>query len=274
MTRRPEQQDPPRGSTRREFIKTAALVAGAAGTFAVPIRTRAQDKGMLKEGSAKGLALSAAGYRLRRLEALFDGRVKIEGCDARFEEMSIGNMNTHVFSGPQTLGVTEIGLHPFMLAYANADFRAYTLLPIFPLRVFRHKSVFIRTDRGIEKPEDLKGKTIATPGYSSTSLTWIRGIFPEEYGVSPQDIQWISSSKDSSAKLAGTASKQEQIMPEEVSIKTGPEGKDESSMLFFTPPSRERMLRVTRTWRDSFPTIAQSNEPIFPRPASSRSCTL
>jgi len=50
-------------------------------------------------------------------------------------------MNTDVFSGAQTYDVTEIGLHPFMLAYANNHFRDYTLLPIFPLRLFRHKSI-------------------------------------------------------------------------------------------------------------------------------------
>ena len=140
-------------------------------------------------------------------------------------------MNTDVFSGPQTRDVTEIGLHPYMLAYANDGFRDYSLLPIFPLRVFRHKSVFIRTDRGITKPEDLRGKTIATPGYSSSSLTWIRGIFQEEYGVTPQDINWITSSKDSSAKVAGKASKQENVLPSGVSITPGPAGKDESDLL-------------------------------------------
>jgi len=31
--------------------------------------------------------------------------------------INIGYINTRVFSGPQTLGVTEMGLHPFMLAY-------------------------------------------------------------------------------------------------------------------------------------------------------------
>ena len=104
---------------------------------------------------SKQLSIKAAGYKFERSRALFDGRVKIEGCDTHFEEMGIGDMNTHVLSGPQTLDVTEIGLHPFMLAFANNDFRAYTLLPVFPLRLFRHKSVFIRTDRGIEKPGDL-----------------------------------------------------------------------------------------------------------------------
>jgi 4,5-dihydroxyphthalate decarboxylase len=118
-----------------------------------------------------------------------------------------------------------------MLAYANDGFRDYTLLPIFPLRLFRHRSVFIRTDRGINKPEDLKGKTIATPGYSTSSLTWIRGIFQEEYGIKPEDIQWIATSKDSSANVGGKGSKQENLLPEGISIKPGPAGKDESDLI-------------------------------------------
>ena len=77
------------------------------------------------------------------------------------------------------------------MAYANDGFRDYTLLPIFPLRTFRHKSIFIRTDRKIKRPEDLKDKSIATPGYSSTSLTWIRGILQDEYGIKPEDVKWV-----------------------------------------------------------------------------------
>jgi len=140
-------------------------------------------------------------------------------------------MNTNVFNGPQSYDVTEIGLHPFMLAYANDNFRDYTLLPIFPLRTYRHKSVFIRNDRGIKKPEDLRGKTIATPGYSSSSLTWIRGLFQDEYNVKPEDVQWIISNKDSSADVSGKVSKQEQVLPKGLNIKIGPAGKDESDLL-------------------------------------------
>ncbi len=91
--------------------------------------------------------------------------------------------------------------------------------------------MFIRNDRGITKPEDLRGRKIATPGYSSTSLTWIRGIMQHEYGVKPEEIQWIVSSKDSSAKASGGASKLENILPKGISIRTGPKGKDESDLL-------------------------------------------
>ena len=212
--------------SRREFIKTTAITVGAAGVLSVcgQVPAQAADK-------PKGLPLSMAGYKFDRTKALIDGRIKIEGCDIQFQESGIGDINTNLFSGPQTFEVTEIGLHPFMLAYANEGFRDYSLLPIFPLRLFRHKSVFIRTDRNIKKPEDLRGKKIATAGYSSTSLTWIRGIFQEEYGIKPEDMQWVVSQKDSSAKDAGKVSKQENIFPEGVPISMGPEGKDESDLL-------------------------------------------
>jgi 4,5-dihydroxyphthalate decarboxylase len=212
--------------SRRQFIKAAAITVGAATVLSsTSVRqTHAANK-------SKGLSLSMAGYRFDRTKALIDGDVQIEGCDIQFQESGVGDINTNVFSGPQTLDVTEIGLHPFMLSYANDGFRDYVLLPIFPLRLFRHKSIFIRTDRNIKTPMDLRGKTIATAGYSSTSLTWIRGFLHDEYNVQAEDIQWVVSAKDSSAKDAGKVSKQENTFPKGVSIKMGPPGKDESDLL-------------------------------------------
>ncbi len=229
-----EEEEAHQDCSRREFINTAALLLGGAGALSACGQDSAPDTGLSNEpneGASEGLSLTASGYKFKRFAALFDGRVEIEGCETRFEAGKIGDMNTHIFSGPGTVDLTEIGLVPFMLAYANDGFRDYTLLPVFPLRLFRHKSVFIRTDRGIEKPEDLRGKTIATPGYSSTSLTWIRGLFQEEYGVTPQDVDWIVAAKDSSANLSGAASKQESMIPEGISISTGTPGKDESDLL-------------------------------------------
>lgn len=212
--------------SRRKFIQATALTAVAVSglsTFKVP-SVQASSK-------SQSPVLQMSGYKFDRTKALADGKVRVEGYDVNFKEAGIGDLNTHVFSGPQTLDVTEIGLHPYMLAFANENFRDYMLLPIFPLRLFRHKSVFIRNDRGIEKPQDLKGKKIATAGYSSTSLTWIRGIFQDEYGLRPEDMQWVISRKDSSAKEAGKVSKQENIFPESIPVIMGPEGEDESDLL-------------------------------------------
>jgi len=220
-------------TSRRDFIKTATVAAGAAGALGAcgkAAMSPSADQGGSPGQEARGLPLTVAGYRYDRIDALISGRVPIEGCDVTFEESSIGDLNTHVFSGPQTIEVPEIGLHPYMLAYANDGFRDYSLLPVFPLRLLRHKSVFIRTDRGINGPEDLRGKVIATPGYSSTSLTWIRGVFEHEYGIAPEDVEWIISSKASDPR-SGKTSKQENILPEGVPIRSGSAGVDESDLL-------------------------------------------
>ena len=117
--------------SRRDFIKVAGL-AGAATSLMVSGGVGAKESSMSK-GSAKRLPLKVTGYNFDRLAALAQGKVEIEGCDTQFTLGKIGDMNTDVLDGAQTFDVSEIGLHPFMLAYANDHFRDYTLLPVFPI---------------------------------------------------------------------------------------------------------------------------------------------
>jgi 4,5-dihydroxyphthalate decarboxylase len=216
--------------TRRDFLRFGALAGAALATGTA--LGQGKTSATAGSGAAAGaLKIRISGYPLDHVRALADGRVQVHDCDATFEPGKIGDLNTHVFSGPRTLDVTEIGLSPFMLAYANEGFRAYSLIPVFPIRLFRHKSVFIHADRGIERPQDLKGRRIGTPGYSSMSLTWIRGFMQHEYGVEPQDVEWVVSAEDSSAKDAGKVSAQESVLPEGISVSVGPAGKDESDLL-------------------------------------------
>ena len=84
------------------------------------------------------LEVTVAGHPFDRVEGL-GTKVPIEGCDVRFEKAPIGDMNSHVFSGPRTREIIEIGLAPSLLAYANDDFRAYALIPVFPLRLPRNR---------------------------------------------------------------------------------------------------------------------------------------
>jgi 4,5-dihydroxyphthalate decarboxylase len=214
--------------SRRNFLKSSAIAVTGSSTILSSELLFSSNTGVAESTS---LPLKVAGYDYPRVSALANGKVKIPGSEAQFTVGKIGTMNTDVLVGPQTYDISEVGLHPFMLAYANDDFRDYSLLPIFPLRVFRHKSIFIRKDRGIEKPEDLRGKTIATPGFSSTSLTWIRGVLQDEYGVSPNDIEWVLSGKDSGKNLSGSVSGYETLVPEGLNVKIGNPDKDESDLL-------------------------------------------
>jgi len=235
--------------SRRDFLATAAAVGllsltGATKTWAEVSKTNK-------------LELSMAGYDYDRVKALMDGSVEIENCDTSFEVSSVGEMNTHIFTGPQTRAVTEVGLHPFMLAYDNDGFKDYTLIPVFPLRTFRHKSIYIRTDRGIKKPEDLRGKRIATPGYSSSSLVWIRGIVQDEYGLTPKDVHWVIAAKDSAGKVSGGPSKQENVVPKGLSTSIGPAGKDESDLLESGEVDALFHAAVPRAFTEGHPKVAR-----------------
>lgn len=97
-----------KGISRRDFIKSTT-VATLALTGGTTLRSGTVQAGGKSPSASGKLALKVAGYKLDRVDALIDGRVQIEGCDMQFEAASIGDINTNVFSGPQSYDVTEIG---------------------------------------------------------------------------------------------------------------------------------------------------------------------
>ena len=227
-------------SSRRKFIQGAGMV-GLATAMSGPLAFAGANarEGQSTDPTVKrvtgpfgeGLSITMAGYDYNRVKALVDGRVTVKGCKSRYEVTSIGPLNNHAFFGPQSRDVTEIGLIPYILAYANDDFRDYTLLPIPVLRTFRHKSIWVRTDSGIKSPADLRGRSVATVGYSSSGLTHVRGMLQDEYGVKPEEINWIAVGKDSGANLTGGVSAWEKVRPNGVTITDAPAGVDESDLL-------------------------------------------
>ena len=171
-----------------------------------------------------------AGYAYDRVRAIQDGRLSLDGFDVRFHAEDIYSLNKQLFGPKRTYEVSETGLIPYVTRYANEDFRAYTLIPVFISRTFRHRNIFVRTDSGIEKPEDLRGKRVGTPGYGMSSHTWIRGFLQDVYGVKPDDMQWIETTKSSDGgKLNSGFGKY--FLPKDFPLKKGPEGVDESEML-------------------------------------------
>jgi 4,5-dihydroxyphthalate decarboxylase len=108
--------------TRRDFLKLGTLAGiglvtdSASGADPAPRAPGSQDNDLLD--------LQVSGYAFEHVRPLIDGEVQIAGCKTTFRPGKIGDLNTHVFSGPRSLDVTEIGLSPFMLAYANDGFRA------------------------------------------------------------------------------------------------------------------------------------------------------
>ena len=85
--------------------------------------------------------------------------------------------------------VSEMSLSSLLIALAHGDTR-WTALPIFTSRQFFHTGIWIRTDRGIDSPADLRGKRVGVPEYQQTAALWARAALEHEFGVRPTEIEW------------------------------------------------------------------------------------
>lgn len=180
--------------------------------------------------SDRGLSLKIAGYDYDRVRAIMDGQVTAEGADVSFNVEDIYALSSYAFGPEKKYEVTEIGLIPYITKYINEGFRDYTLIPVFILRLFRHRNVFVHADSGIEKPEDLRGKRVGTPGYGMSANTWIRGFLLDEYGVKADDMQWIETTKSSDGGATNTVLGK-YYFADDFPLVKGPPDVDESELL-------------------------------------------
>jgi len=210
-------------SNRRDSMKSAfaGMAAGLAGL---------SNHATANAADSDKPQASVAGYAYDRVRAIQDGRLGLDGFDVSFHPEDIYSLNKHVFGPTRKYEISEVGLIPYLTRYANEDFRAYTLIPVFISRIFRHRNIFVRTDRGIDKPEDLRGKRVATPGYGMSANTWIRGFLQDEHGVQPADIQWVETTKSSDGGDLNAAFGK-YFLPEDFPLTKGPVGVDESEMI-------------------------------------------
>jgi 4,5-dihydroxyphthalate decarboxylase len=133
-----------------------------------------------------GLSLAVCDYD--RTKALIDGRVRVEGCDINPFIIEPEEAFHRAFRD-QDFDISEISISSHTMTTARGE-NPYVAIPAFVSRVFRHSGLYIRTDRGINGPADLAGKTIGVPEYQITANVWVRGILKDEYGVDPASIRW------------------------------------------------------------------------------------
>jgi 4,5-dihydroxyphthalate decarboxylase len=225
--------------------------------------------GCNKDQQEETLSIKIGGYDYDRVRAIMDGNISIADADVDFEVSNIYTLNRLAFGSEQTYEVTEFGLIPFITRYVNEDFRGYSLIPVFISREFRHKNVYVHVDSGIERPEDLVGKRVGTPGYGMSSHTWIRGFLLDEYGVKAEDLHWIETTKssDGGALNSGFSS---YFFGDDFPLTKGPEGVDESELLLsgqcdalVTAITPKAFIDGDPRIRQLFPNVKETEEAYF-----------
>lgn len=135
------------------------------------------------------LPITIATWDYDRVRALADGRVRVEGCDINYITLPLEEILERAFFHHE-FDVAEIGFSPYLIALSRGV-APYWAIPAFLSRMFRHSAVYIRGDRGIASPADLKGRRVGVPEYQMSAALWVRGLLQDEFGVSATDINWV-----------------------------------------------------------------------------------
>jgi 4,5-dihydroxyphthalate decarboxylase len=171
------------------------------------------------------LQLSLAVCDYDRTRAIFDGRAEIEGCDITAVALEPEESFHRAFKFNE-FDITELSMSSY-LATASRGEAHYLAVPAFVSRLFRHSGIYVRTDRGIKTPKDLKGRTIGVPEYQMTANVWIRGMLEDEYGVKPSDLKW----RRGGLEQAGREERTRMKLPADIDYGAVPNDRTLSDML-------------------------------------------
>jgi len=170
-----------------------------------------------------GLSIAIGNYD--RVRPMLDGAVPIDGVEPNFMLLGPEEIFFRAFRGAE-FDVCELSLSSFAVKTAAGD-NPYIGVPVFPSRAFRHNAIYVRTDRGISKPADLKGRRIGTPEYQLTACVWARIVLEEDHGVKPADIRWVRGGLEETGREEKIALN----LPRGLSLEDAPHGATLSAML-------------------------------------------
>jgi 4,5-dihydroxyphthalate decarboxylase len=117
------------------------------------------------------------------------GLVPIEGVDPIWLHLPVEEI-FHRFFVYREFDVSEVSMAKYCSSVASGD-TSITAIPVFPTRIFRHSSIWVRTDSAVNDPTDLTGRRVGVPEWAQTAGIYIRGMMAHEYGVDLRSIDWF-----------------------------------------------------------------------------------
>jgi len=171
------------------------------------------------------LNLSVAVGDYDRTRPLVDGAVQIDGVDPVYMTLAPEEIFFRAFRHAE-FDICELSLSSFAIKTAQGD-NPYVGVPVFPSRAFRHTSIYVRTDRGIRSPADLRDRRIGTPEYQLTACVWARALLEDEFGLGRADVRWVRGGLEQ----PGRPEKIALALPTDIRIEPAPEGASLSALL-------------------------------------------
>jgi 4,5-dihydroxyphthalate decarboxylase len=86
--------------------------------------------------------------------------------------------------------VAELAIVTFLMAKAHG--KPLVLVPAVVVGRFQHPFIVYNAERGPLAPGDLAGRRVGIRSYSVTTVTWVRGILADDYGVDLDRVKWVT----------------------------------------------------------------------------------
>jgi 4,5-dihydroxyphthalate decarboxylase len=197
------------------------------------------------------LQLSIAIGDYDRIRPLVDGAVRIDAVDPQFMLLEPEEIFFRAFRHAE-FDVCELSLSSYCVQVA-AGRSSYVATPVFPSRAFRHSAIYIRTDRGVARPGDLKGRRVGLAEYQLTANVWARMVLKDDYGVAASDISWVRGGFEEPGRVEKIAL----TLPSDVRLENAPAGKTISAMLAAGEIDAAIGPRAPTCFRDAHPKIGR-----------------
>lgn len=120
-----------------------------------------------------------------------NGVVTADGIEANFLTLSIEEIFQR-FIGFREWHVSELSYGKYVSLISQGD-DSLIAIPVFPSRVFRLSSLYVRPDGSVSGPEDLAGRKVGVPEWAQTAAIYTRGYLNHQLGIPLADIEWIQA---------------------------------------------------------------------------------
>lgn len=122
---------------------------------------------------------------------LTSGQIQAQGLDLTCLSMPVEEI-FHRFTSYREWDISEMSLAKFS-AIAAQDDCDITAIPVFPSRVFRQSSIFVRCDSSLREAEGLAGRKVGIPEWAQTAAVYVRGWLMHDLEIGLADIEWYQA---------------------------------------------------------------------------------
>ncbi|MDA8271491.1 MAG: 4,5-dihydroxyphthalate decarboxylase [Actinomycetota bacterium] len=134
--------------------------------------------------------LTVAMTHYDQMSDLVTGKVQAEGIRLRCLDFKVEEI-FYRFELFREWEVSEMSMATYISLASRGD-TTMVGLPVFPSRVFRHSSFYVRSGE-ISAPEKLAGKRIGVPEWAMTAAIYARALLTHEWGVPLQAVEWFQA---------------------------------------------------------------------------------